>query len=258
MSPACSASISATTCPGGWDARARGGGRRDHRPCRPLRAGLRRQSVVGRLALSPLDLERRFGLIGGDIFHGKMGLDQLFSNRPMLGHADYRMPLAGPLSVRLRRASRRRRHRRARPQCRRRRSSPTGAGSSSERYLRGPISIGTAAEAPAAGSNGKHGKGSRRYACATTGTSPPAPALIARTVYRGVETMDLRRLCRRADGFVHPADGRPGRRPIERLPPWSDRSIRTARCPADPRRAAQLPRCPRATCARPASRAATA
>jgi len=52
-------------------------------------------SVVGRLALSPLDLERRFGLIGGDIFHGKMGLDQLFSNRPMLGHADYRMPLAG-------------------------------------------------------------------------------------------------------------------------------------------------------------------
>jgi phytoene dehydrogenase-like protein len=52
-------------------------------------------SVVGRLALSPLDLERRFGLVGGDIFHGKMGLDQLFSNRPMLGHADYRMPLAG-------------------------------------------------------------------------------------------------------------------------------------------------------------------
>jgi phytoene dehydrogenase-like protein len=52
-------------------------------------------SVVGRQALSPLDLERRFGLIGGDIFHGKMSLDQLFSNRPLLGHADYRMPLAG-------------------------------------------------------------------------------------------------------------------------------------------------------------------
>ncbi len=52
-------------------------------------------SVIGRLALSPLDLERRFGLIGGDIFHGKMGLDQLFSMRPMLGHADYRMPLPG-------------------------------------------------------------------------------------------------------------------------------------------------------------------
>ena len=53
------------------------------------------QSVVGRLSLSPLDLERRFGLTGGDIFHGKMGLDQLFANRPMLGHADYRMPLKG-------------------------------------------------------------------------------------------------------------------------------------------------------------------
>jgi phytoene dehydrogenase-like protein len=54
-----------------------------------------RDLVVGRVALSPLDLERKFGLIGGDIFHGKMGLDQLFSNRPMLGHADYRMPLKG-------------------------------------------------------------------------------------------------------------------------------------------------------------------
>jgi len=52
-------------------------------------------SVLGRQIHSPLDLERRFGLIGGDIFHGKMGLDQLFSARPMIGHADYRMPLAG-------------------------------------------------------------------------------------------------------------------------------------------------------------------
>lgn len=52
-------------------------------------------SVVGRLALSPLDLENRFGLIGGDIFHGALGLDQLFSARPMLGHADYRGPLKG-------------------------------------------------------------------------------------------------------------------------------------------------------------------
>jgi phytoene dehydrogenase-like protein len=52
-------------------------------------------SVIGRLALSPWHLEQRFGLAGGDIFHGKMGLDQLFSARPMLGHADYRMPLPG-------------------------------------------------------------------------------------------------------------------------------------------------------------------
>src|SRR3954471_18754214 len=54
-----------------------------------------RASVIGRLALSPWHLEQRFGIPRGDIFHGKMGLDQLFSARPMLGHADYRMPLPG-------------------------------------------------------------------------------------------------------------------------------------------------------------------
>jgi phytoene dehydrogenase-like protein len=54
-----------------------------------------RASVLGRQILSPLDLEREFGLIGGDIFHGALTLDQLFSARPMLGHADYRGPLPG-------------------------------------------------------------------------------------------------------------------------------------------------------------------
>jgi phytoene dehydrogenase-like protein len=53
------------------------------------------KSIIGRQIHSPLDLERRFGLVGGDIFHGKMGLDQLFSARPMVGAADYRMPLPG-------------------------------------------------------------------------------------------------------------------------------------------------------------------
>jgi phytoene dehydrogenase-like protein len=52
-------------------------------------------SVIGRQALSPLDLEETFGLIGGDIFHGALTLDQLFWARPMLGHADYRSPVAG-------------------------------------------------------------------------------------------------------------------------------------------------------------------
>lgn len=52
-----------------------------------------RASILGRQVLSPLDLERRFGLVDGDIFHGQLGLDQLFSARPVLGHADYRMPL---------------------------------------------------------------------------------------------------------------------------------------------------------------------
>jgi phytoene dehydrogenase-like protein len=54
-----------------------------------------KQSVLGRQILSPLDLERTFGLVGGDIFHGALSLDQLFSARPMLGHADYRAPLPG-------------------------------------------------------------------------------------------------------------------------------------------------------------------
>ena len=52
-------------------------------------------SVIGRQVLSPLDLERQFGLINGDIFHGALTLNQLFSARPMLGHADYRGPLKG-------------------------------------------------------------------------------------------------------------------------------------------------------------------
>ncbi len=52
-------------------------------------------SVLGRQIMSPLDLERTFGLTGGDIFHGALSLDQLFSARPMLGHADYRGPLKG-------------------------------------------------------------------------------------------------------------------------------------------------------------------
>jgi phytoene dehydrogenase-like protein len=54
-----------------------------------------RASVIGRQALSPLDLEARFGLVDGDIFHGQLSLAQLFSLRPVLGHADYRLPLKG-------------------------------------------------------------------------------------------------------------------------------------------------------------------
>ena len=54
-----------------------------------------RASVIGRRALSPLDLEREFGLTGGDIFHGALGLDQLYATRPALGAANYRMPVRG-------------------------------------------------------------------------------------------------------------------------------------------------------------------
>ena len=52
-------------------------------------------SVIARQVLSPLDLERRFGMIDGDIFHGALSLNQLFSARPVLGYADYRLPLPG-------------------------------------------------------------------------------------------------------------------------------------------------------------------
>jgi phytoene dehydrogenase-like protein len=52
-------------------------------------------SVIARQINSPLDLERTFGLLGGDIFHGALSLDQMFSARPMLGHGDYRGPVAG-------------------------------------------------------------------------------------------------------------------------------------------------------------------
>jgi phytoene dehydrogenase-like protein len=50
-------------------------------------------SVIARQSLSPFDLERIFGLPDGDIFHGRMTPDQIFSARPMRGYADYRMPV---------------------------------------------------------------------------------------------------------------------------------------------------------------------
>jgi phytoene dehydrogenase-like protein len=52
-------------------------------------------AVLGRQINSPLDLERTFGLVGGDIFHGALTLDQMFSARPMLGYGNYRGPLHG-------------------------------------------------------------------------------------------------------------------------------------------------------------------
>lgn len=49
--------------------------------------------VVGRQVLSPLDLEREFSLLGGDIFQGCLDFDQLYALRPVAGYADYRMPI---------------------------------------------------------------------------------------------------------------------------------------------------------------------
>ena len=52
-------------------------------------------SVIARQIFTPVDLEETFGLTGGDIFHGALGLDQLFSARPMIGYADYRGAVPG-------------------------------------------------------------------------------------------------------------------------------------------------------------------
>ncbi len=54
-----------------------------------------KRSVVARQVVSPLDLERTFGLTGGNIFQGAMTLPQLFSLRPLAGFADYRTPVGG-------------------------------------------------------------------------------------------------------------------------------------------------------------------
>ncbi len=54
-----------------------------------------RSLIVEKQVLTPLDLERRFGLTGGNIFHGEMSLDQMFVMRPVAGCARYRTPIRG-------------------------------------------------------------------------------------------------------------------------------------------------------------------
>lgn len=54
-----------------------------------------RASVVGRQIKSPLDIERDLGMVGGDIFHGALHLDQMYSMRPIAGAAGYEMPVKG-------------------------------------------------------------------------------------------------------------------------------------------------------------------
>jgi phytoene dehydrogenase-like protein len=54
-----------------------------------------RASILGTQILSPKGLERKFGLMGGDIMHGAMSLDQLWAARPILGNGAYRGPLKG-------------------------------------------------------------------------------------------------------------------------------------------------------------------
>jgi len=49
--------------------------------------------IEHRQVLTPLDLERRFGITGGNIFHGEMSLDQMFVMRPAAGWASYKTPI---------------------------------------------------------------------------------------------------------------------------------------------------------------------
>ena len=63
-------------------------------------------SIVAREVITPLDLERTYGLTGGHIFHGELSLDQWFVTRPLLGWARYRTPIAEPVSLRIGDASR--------------------------------------------------------------------------------------------------------------------------------------------------------
>lgn len=54
-----------------------------------------KNAVIDRQVLTPVDLERIFGLTGGNIFHGAMTLDRLYMFRPVPGYADYRTPIRG-------------------------------------------------------------------------------------------------------------------------------------------------------------------
>jgi len=54
-----------------------------------------RSKIVGKLAITPQDMEKEFGLTGGHPYHGEMSLDQIFTMRPLLGWARYRTPVRG-------------------------------------------------------------------------------------------------------------------------------------------------------------------
>jgi phytoene dehydrogenase-like protein len=54
-----------------------------------------KSSVIARQVIGPYDMEQELGLIGGNIFHGELSVDQLFHMRPAVGYADYRTPIRG-------------------------------------------------------------------------------------------------------------------------------------------------------------------
>jgi phytoene dehydrogenase-like protein len=54
-----------------------------------------KSSVIARDVVGPHEMQEEYGLIGGNIFHGELSLEQLFHMRPAPGYADYRSPIAG-------------------------------------------------------------------------------------------------------------------------------------------------------------------
>jgi phytoene dehydrogenase-like protein len=54
-----------------------------------------RRAVIDRQVIGPYDMEQELGLVGGNIFHGELSVDQLFHMRPAPGYADYRTPIRG-------------------------------------------------------------------------------------------------------------------------------------------------------------------
>jgi hypothetical protein len=54
-----------------------------------------KDSIIGTHTITPLDLDREYGLPSGNIFHGAMTLGQLFESRPVPGYGSYRTPVPG-------------------------------------------------------------------------------------------------------------------------------------------------------------------
>ena len=90
--------------------RAGGLRRPDHRRVHRARAELQ-GAVIDRQVIGPYDMEQDLGLIGGNIFHGELSVDQLFHMRPAPGYADFRTPIARPVPRLVRHARRWRRER---------------------------------------------------------------------------------------------------------------------------------------------------
>jgi phytoene dehydrogenase-like protein len=54
-----------------------------------------RRSILHRQVIGPYDMEHEYHMLGGNIFHGELTVDQLFHMRPAVGYADYRSPIRG-------------------------------------------------------------------------------------------------------------------------------------------------------------------